>query len=257
MKIFNQQQEKMAELILQNNHIMPLDKLYSSEIQDLAINWAYYSGKIEGNTYTLIETELLLKSDVTSEKKYNDAKMLKNLYNAFISEIEHIKKGNREIINRDFILKLHSYIIDNLVSAKEQGLFRTRPVKISGTDYAPPSNSFEIENRFSEIMLQQSKIENPLERAIFLHCNIAKLQPFIDGNKRTSRLVESIVLMSENIVPVYSSKNDDIKQYLEAILHFYETGDYNLYTDYFLTKKIEYLQYFTSENLSEKLKRID
>lgn len=56
-----------------------MSDLYSNELKDLAVVWCYYSGKIEGNTYTYAETEALLKDGITSEKKYEDAKMLKNL----------------------------------------------------------------------------------------------------------------------------------------------------------------------------------
>ena len=57
MDIFNKQQKVLADFILENNNIMPLSKLYSSEIKELAVAWAYYSGKIEGNTYTFVETD--------------------------------------------------------------------------------------------------------------------------------------------------------------------------------------------------------
>ena len=91
-------------------------------------------------------------------------------------------------------------------------------------------------------MEEQAEIENPLEKAVFLHCNIARLQPFIDGNKRTSRLGESIVLMNDDIVPIHTTRLEDINTYRKALLSFYETSDYSEYADYFLQKKWEYLQ---------------
>ena len=73
---------------------------YSKEIKDLAIVWCYYSGKREGNTYTYVKTEALLKDGITSEKRDEDAKMLKNLYHTFINELEYIhKEKNKEIID--------------------------------------------------------------------------------------------------------------------------------------------------------------
>lgn len=88
-------------------------------------------------------------------------------------------------------------------------------------------------------MFEQDNYTNPLEKAVFLHCNIARLQPFIDGNKRTSRMIESIVLMNADIIPVYSSKDADILNYRKGLIAFYETGNYNQYADYFLNKQIE------------------
>ena len=85
----------------------------------------------------------------------------------------------------------------------------------------------------------QELYSNPLERAIYLHCNIAKLQPFIDGNKRTSRMMESIVMMNADLIPVYSAKDADILHYRKGLISFYETGNYSGYTDYFLNRQIE------------------
>lgn len=87
MNIFNDEQLNKADFILDNPYAK-LSGLLSSEIKDLAVAWCYYSGKIEGNTYTYVETEALLKDGITSEKKYEDARMLKNLYNIFVGELE-------------------------------------------------------------------------------------------------------------------------------------------------------------------------
>lgn len=97
--IFNEEQKKKISFILENP-LAKLSELYSKEIKDLAIVWCYYSGKREGNTYTYVKTEALLKDGITSEKRDEDAKMLKNLYHTFINELEYIhKEKNKEIID--------------------------------------------------------------------------------------------------------------------------------------------------------------
>lgn len=233
MQIFDSEQQEKAAFIL-GNPLSKLSDLYSNELKDLAVVWCYYSGKIEGNTYTYVETEALLKDGITSEKKYEDAKMLKNLYNTFISELEYINKGkNLEHIDERTLFRVHQSISTGLVSNEESGSLRTRAVRITGTVYIPPKDLQEIKSRLSEILFNQEYYANPLERAIFLHCNIARLQPFIDGNKRTARMIESIVLMNANIIPVYSSKDSDILSYRKGLIAFYETEDYKLYADYF------------------------
>ena len=217
-----------------------LSELYSNEIKDLAVIWCYYSGKIEGNTYTYVETEALLKDGITSEKRYEDAKMLKNLYNTFISELEYIhKEQNQEIINERTLFRIHQSITTGLVSNEESGSLRTRAVRISGTEYIPPKNPQEIKSKLNEILFRQEEYTNPLEKAVYLHCNLARLQPFIDGNKRTARMVESIVLVNANIIPVYSTKDSDILSYRKGLLAFYETENYSNYADYFLNRQIE------------------
>lgn len=237
--IFNEEQQKKASFILEHP-LSKLSELYSNEIKDLAVVWCYYSGKIEGNTYTYVETEALLKDGITSEKKYEDAKMLKNLYNTFIAELEYINKGkNQELIDERTLFRVHHSISTGLVSNEESGSLRTRAVRISGTEYIPPKNQQEIELKLNEIFFQQEGYANPLEKAVYLHCNLARLQPFIDGNKRTARMMESIALMNADIIPVYSAKDADILHYRKGLIAFYETESYTLYADYFLNRQVE------------------
>jgi Fic family protein len=236
--IFTDIQLQKSAFILENKYAK-LTSLTAGELKNLAVAWCYYSGKIEGNTYTYVETEALLKDGVTSSKRYEDAKMLKNLYNGFVMVLEHIRKGSYIEINERNILSLHSLLIDELVETKDKGKLREKAVAITGTAYIPPKEADEIKAHFNRLLSTQRQFENPLQRAVYLHCNIARLQPFIDGNKRTSRLVESIVLMNNDIIPVYSAKDEDLLNYRKGVIHFYETGDYSLYTDYFLNRQIQ------------------
>ncbi len=152
--IFSEEQQQKATFILESP-LAKLSELYSNEIKDLAVIWCYYSGKIEGNTYTYVETEALLKDDITSEKKYEDAKMLKNLYNTFVSELEYINKGkNQESIDERTLFRIHQSISTGLVSNEESGSLRTRGVRISGTEYIPPKNQQEIKSKLNEILFQ-------------------------------------------------------------------------------------------------------
>lgn len=237
--IFDKEQLDKANFIL-NNPVARLSELFSSELKDLSVAWCYYSGKIEGSTYTYIETESLLKDNITSTKRYEDAKMLKNLYNAFVSELEYINKSkNKETIDEKTLLRLHSIIAKDLVSDENLGKFRTREVRIQMTTHIPPKDIYEIKYEINNILLEQDNFRNPLEKAVFLHCNIAKTQPFIDANKRTSRLIESIALMNNDIIPVYSEKDTDIINYRKSLIHFYEKNDYTKYADFFLNRQIE------------------
>lgn len=238
MNLFNQEQRRKADFILASP-IARLSDLDSKGIRHLCCAWSFYSGKIEGNTYTYAETEALLNDGITSEKRYEDAKMLKNLYNAFTSELRYIvQEMHREEINEKLILRLHHAISSELISEEESGKYRNRAVRIGGTDYLPPKNTSDIRCAISEMLFQQEAIQDPLEKAIFLHCNTAKIQPFIDGNKRVSRLLESITLMNSNILPVYSTSLSNMHAYKKALIAFYETGDYVPYADFFLDQLI-------------------
>jgi len=191
-----------------------------------------------------------LKDGITSEKRYEDAKMLKNLYNTFISELEYINKGqNQEIIDERTLFRVHQSISTGLVSSEESGALRTRAVRISGTEYVPPKNLQEIKSKLGEILFEQKSYVNPLEKAVYLHCNIARLQPFIDGNKRTSRMIESIALMNADIIPVYSSKDADMLNYRKGLIAFYETENYTQYADYILNKQISRINEIAPEEM--------
>ena len=253
--IFNDYQKKLSDIILENNTVSPLSDLYSNEVKELAVIWSYYSGKIEGNTYSFVETETLLKDGITSAKRFEDAKMLKNLYNTFISELYFIKNGNKEVIDKRFLMQMHSQLLDELVDDRERGIIRKRAVRIAGSDYEPLASPMAIEEELDRIIEEQTRLSNPLERAVYLHCNIAKLQPFIDGNKRTARLAESIVLMNEDIIPIFSTNNIDINDYRTGVLYFYETGEYTRYADYFLQNKLKYLQKYTDKDLMINLQK--
>ncbi len=236
--IFNEIQKKKADFIL-NHESSKLSELSSADIKNLRVAWSYYSGKIEGNTYTYVETEALLIDGITSTKKYEDAKMLKNLHNTFTTCISEIKNNKPFEINERTIKSIHSELADGLVENNDRGDFRRRPVAITSTDYIPPKEEHQIREEFSNIMKKQDEYSNPLEKAVFLHCNLARLQPFIDGNKRTARTVESLVLMQNNIIPVYSIKDEDFVKYRDGLLQFYETKNYTKYADYFLDKQID------------------
>ena len=253
--IFNDYQKKLSDIILENNTVSPLSDLYSNEVKELAVIWSYYSGKIEGNTYSFVETETLLKDGITSAKRFEDAKMLKNLYNTFISELYFINSGNKEVIDKRFLMQMHSQLLDELVDDRERGIIRKRAVRIAGSDYEPLASSIAIEEELDRIIEEQTRLSNPLERAVYLHCNIAKLQPFIDGNKRTARLAESVVLMNEDIIPIFSTNNIDINDYRTGVLFFYETGEYTRYADYFLQNKLKYLQKYTDKDLMINLQK--
>ena len=240
-KVFFDNAAKAKAEYIKHNRYSQFSNLESFELKNLAVVWCYYSGRIEGNTYSLVETEALIKDDITASKTYSETKMIKNLYNTFISIVEMVKHNERVKIDEFFVKTVHSSLTDELLKTDYRGKFRDMPVQIVGTEYKPPIDRDTVARIFDTILDEQYLYENPLERAIFLHCNIARLQPFHDGNKRTARTLESTVLMSSNIVPVYSSRPEDTLKYREAIIDFYETENYEKYINFFLDKQIERL----------------
>lgn len=219
--IFNEEQQNKAAFIC-SNPIARLSELYRSEVENLAIIWCYYSGKIEGNSYTYVETETLLKDQITSLKKYEDAEILITLHNTFTTELEYIKERNSKEIDKSTLFRVYQSISAGLVPDEESEHLRNRPVCVSGIEYTPTKELHKISEKLDEILHQQEQYTNPLERAVYLHCNIAQLQPFANKNKHASRMIESIVLMNADIIPVYSLRETDILNYKKGVLFFCE-----------------------------------
>lgn len=236
--IFNEEQQDKAAFIC-SNPIAHLSELYSSEVKNLAIVWSFYSGKIEGNSYTYVETETLLKDGITSPKKYEDAEILINLHNTFTSELQYIKGGNSRVIDKSTLFRVYQSMSAGLIPDEESKYLRTRPVCDNSMKYTPTKELHQIREKLDEILYQQEQYTNPLERAVYLHCNIAQLQPFANKNKHASRMIESIVLMNADIIPVYSLRETDILNYKKGLIFFCETGEYSLYADCFLNRQIE------------------
>lgn len=240
------QREKADYLI--NNPDYKLSLLKGFQLQDIAIHWSYYSGKIEGSTYTFIQTETLLKDDI-AKGRFSDALMHKNMYNLLIQEMDYIRNEKAEEIDEKLIFRCHKALTKNLISDEERGQVRHRPVSIGGTSYIPPKDKNSLQMELSSILFEQKNYSG-IEKAIFLHCNLARLQPFIDGNKRTARMIEAIVLMNNDLLPTFSSDNDSFSQYREALVAFYETKDYTPYVDFMLDTQIEIAQRLSFESFS-------
>lgn len=193
---------------------------YKKELERLAIDLSWKSSQIEGNTYSLLETERLLKEKETaSGKTKEEAIMLLNHKEAIDFIIE----------NPDYLIPLSVPKIEDIHSllTKELGVdknIRKRRMGISGTNYRPPDNEFQIsEALFNMCELVNSK-ENIFEKALLVLAIISYIQPFGDGNKRTARIVSNAILMNYKYCPI-SFRTVDSVEYKKAMLLFYEQNN--------------------------------
>jgi len=198
----------------------------------LLIDLSWNSSRLEGNTYSLLETERLLKlSEVAEGKDLTDAQMILNHKEA----IEFLVGGASEIgINPRTILNLHAILSYDLLGNPEScGRLRSIPVGIKKSVYDPLGIPQLIDECFQQIVNTASKIRDPFEQAFFLMVQLPYLQPFEDVNKRVSRLVANIPLVLHNLSPL-SFVDVPIPLYVQGLLGVYELNRIELLRDVFV-----------------------
>jgi len=224
---------KLNELqkAFQQNISQLSDNEYKKEFERLAIDLSWKSSQIEGNTYSLLETERLLREKETAAgKTKEEATMLLNHKDALDFIIENPDYLNPLAVSK--IEDIHSILTKEL--AVERNL-RNRRVGISGTNYRPLDNEFQI----SEALQSSCKIINNkksvFEKALLALVLISYIQPFMDGNKRTARIVSNAILMNEKHCPL-SFRTVDSIDYKKAMLLFYEQNNISNFKAIFMNQ---------------------
>lgn len=214
--------EKLA--ILQSQFLKNVGQLseaiYNKEMERLAIDLSWKSSQIEGNTYSLLETELLLKEKLTAQgKTKDDAVMLLNHKEAIDFIVEHNDYLSPLSVSR--IEDIHSILIKELGVERN---IRTGKVGISGTNYTPLDNEFQIKDALYEMCKLINKKDSVFEKAFLALILLSYIQPFVDGNKRTARIVSNAILMANKHCPL-SFRTVDSLEYKKAMLVFYEQNN--------------------------------
>lgn len=206
---------------------------YAKEIlQRLLIDLSWNSSRLEGNTYSLLDTQQLISlGKVASDKTAAEAQMILNHKDA----IEFIVQAADEIgFNRYTITNLHALLSNNLLGdPAASGRLRAFGVGIGNSVYAPLGIPQQIEEMF-EIMLEKAgAIEDPFEQAFFIMVQLPYLQPFDDVNKRVSRLAANIPLNKHNLAPLaFVDVPEDL--YVQGMLGVYELSRIELLKDVFI-----------------------
>ena len=197
----------------------------------LLIDLSWNSSRLEGNTYSLLETERLLDLGIVSEgRDAKDAQMILN-HKAAIEFL--IESANEIEINRYIISNLHALLSDNLLTDRACGSLRTIAVKIGKSTYIPLSIPQVISENFEKLLNKANAIKDPFEQAFFLMVQLPYLQPFEDVNKRTSRLAANIALIKNNLCPL-SFIDVPQKDYINGLLGIYELNRLELLRDIFV-----------------------
>jgi len=218
----NTQRQHLSECGEHFNKDLPAGTYARKIYNRLLIDLSYNSSRLEGNTYSLIETELLLIEGKEASGKLDGEKlMIINHKEAIRFLVEGINKTN---IKSENIKTLHFLLAEDLVPLGEAGNIRQSSIRVSVTTYIPIDNYQRLQKNIEKIIQKANEINNPYEQSFFLLLHIAYLQAFIDVNKRTSRLAANIPLLQKNLIPL--SFNDvDKDDYLSAVLISYEFNE--------------------------------
>ncbi len=193
------------------------ETLQKKELERLIIELAWKSSKIEGNTYTLLDTEKLILDNIAAEGKTRDeTQMILNHKDAF--NFIRDNKKQFKIISRKNLEELHTILVKDL--HVEQGL-RKKPVGVLGSLYRPLDNVYQIADAIDVLEKKVIQISSPYVKAFAALVGLAYIQPFEDGNKRTSRLMANALLLAHELAPL-SYRSVDESDYREATLVFYE-----------------------------------
>lgn len=200
-------------------------------VHRLLIDLSWNSSRLEGNTYSLLETERLLElGKAAVGKDLKETQMILNHKAA----IEFLINSAEEIgVNRFTLLNLHTFLSDNLMpDPAASGRLRTFSVGISHSTYLPIAIPQVIQECFDLIIAKAVSINDPLEQAFFLMVHIPYLQAFDDVNERTSRLAANIPLIRKNLCPV-SFVDVPEQMYINGLLGIYELNQVELFRDLF------------------------
>ena len=193
---------------------------YRKEMERLGVDLSWKSSQIEGNTYSLLETERLLKDKQTaSGKTKEEAVMLLNHKDAldFVLDVpDYLKELS---VHR--IEDIHSILTKELEVDRN---IRHRRVGITGTNYRPLDNEFQIREALEDTCTLVNGKDNVFEKALLTLVLLSYIQAFVDGNKRTARITSNAILIANGYCPI-SFRTVDSIDYKKAMLMFYEQNN--------------------------------
>jgi len=204
--------------------------ILKKEFERLTIELSWKSSRIEGNTYSLIDTEILIKENKEAKgHTKEEAQMILNHKKALDYIID--KKSNFKKLTLGKIENIHSLVVENMGIKKN---IRKGMVGITGTKYRPLDNEFQIEEALEKmILVMNEKKIHPLVKSLLIILIISYIQPFEDGNKRTARLFGNAILLANNYCPL-SYRSVDENDYKKAMLLFYEQNSARFFKELFI-----------------------
>ncbi|MEO0065504.1 MAG: hypothetical protein RI983_830 [Bacteroidota bacterium] len=204
---------------------------FQKELERFAIDLSWKSSQIEGNTYSLLEAERLLKDNETAAGKTKDeATMLLNHKAAIDFIIEH--SNYVDPITVAGIEDIHSILVKELDIKRN---IRSGRVGITGTNYTPLDNEYQIKEALESMCALINAKSNVFEKALLALVLISYIQPFSDGNKRTARIISNAILMNHHYCSI-SFRTIDSIEYKKAMIVFYEQNNLSPFKHVFISQ---------------------
>ncbi len=211
-------------------HIQGMSPLeYHKEMERLGVDLSWKSSQIEGNTYSLLETERLFKErkEATGKTK-EEAIMLLNHKDALTFLLDN--PDYLQQVSQHRIEDIHAILTKDLVVERN---IRQRRVGITGTKYRPLDNEFQIREALEDSCALINNKDNVFEKALLTLVLLSYIQAFTDGNKRTARITSNAVLMAYGYCPI-SFRTVDSIDYKKAMLMFYEQNNIAAFKQIFI-----------------------
>lgn len=232
VRIFsNEENEHLQELQAEfQRHLNGMtDKEYRKEMERLGIDLSWKSSQIEGNTYSLLETERLLRESKTADgKTKEEAVMLLNHKDALRFILDN--PDYLQTLSVGHIEDIHQLLTKEL--SVDKGI-RHRRVGITGTNYHPLDNEFQIREAMRDTCDLINSKENIFEKALLSLVLLSYIQAFSDGNKRTARITSNAILIANGYCPL-SFRTVDSIDYKKAMLVFYEQNNIYAFKQIFI-----------------------
>ncbi|MDD2870527.1 MAG: Fic family protein [Candidatus Gracilibacteria bacterium] len=242
---------KLIKKLKEFNAFLPLDKIMQKSIKDfLDVKYNYNSNAIEGTTLSEKETSLVLKGQTIPKHSLIEHFEVINHKNAFnfifdlSSGFEKSKKKFSDIFTEDNILKIHSFLLNN-INDDWAGIYRQQNVRIAFSRAVLPRyekvsylmNDFIVKYIDLYEKIDLNDIEKVLEFGYLLHLDFVKIHPFVDGNGRTARLLQNLwFLYTLNNVNIVYFKNR--QEYIESIEK--SDNDIKTYIDFMNSNFLEF-----------------
>lgn len=226
------ERERLAGLGKTNSLNQPAGTYAKEILQRLLIDLSWNSSRLEGNTYSLLDTQrLIYEGKAADDKTAAEAQMILNHKDA----IEFIIEDSEEIdFNYYTITNLHALLSNNLLpDPAASGRLRTFGVGITNSVFTPLGMPQLIEEMFRIMLSKTREIKDPFEQAFFIMVQLPYLQPFDDVNKRVSRLAANIGLNKANLAPLAFVDVPD-SLYVQGLLGIYELNKIELFKDVFM-----------------------